>query len=201
MLPYTLQTLYMKAQKCSLTMFSIHVSGTLRLFHEASSKLAREETLTEQPFLAGFGGNLRPSYILPTAVATRHETSSDGSRKSDFITGPSRDERTPIYDVVHPVRRGTVTNWPEYEKLMFGCLYECAAVRSLLATLQQIGLQTLPGQRTLSCNPAGLQCRFLALPGCIPCEVALCTPLNDTETQEQYAWGAAGCKWTRGSTR
>lgn len=78
---------------------------------------------------AGFGGNLRPSHIFPTAVATRHrEPGSPASTgaHSDFIVGPSRDERTALYNVALPVRRGTVANWPEYEKLIFGCLCECA---------------------------------------------------------------------------
>jgi hypothetical protein len=75
---------------------------------------------------SGFGGNLRPSYVFPTCVATKHQDGASSQHSpSDFVVGPGSEHRTALYDVVNPVKRGTVVNWPEYEKLMFGCLCEC----------------------------------------------------------------------------
>ena len=43
---------------------------------------------------------------------------------------------------MHPLKRGAVANWPEYEKFMFGCLYECALAHSLLDTAEHEYAQT-----------------------------------------------------------
>jgi actin-related protein len=74
---------------------------------------------------SGFGGNLRPAFVFPTAVSTRH-----GHHECDelpnFKVGPGPEHRTRLYDVAHPIRRGVIADWVAYEQLMFSCFCECA---------------------------------------------------------------------------
>ena len=105
----------MKGRQATRSAINLLCSVSLR----AASSQEQPRTLR-----AGFGGNLDTSYIFPTATSVPAKHGEHAL--SCFITGPSAEQRTSRYDVVHPLRRRTVVNWAEYEKLMFGCLCECA---------------------------------------------------------------------------
>lgn len=58
-------------------------------------------------------------------MSTKHEHKS-GDELPPFTVGPGPEQRTRIYDVAHPVKRGAISDWVAYEQLMFSCLCECA---------------------------------------------------------------------------
>ena len=96
------------------------------------------------PAVAGFGGNLRPSSVFPTLVSTRHEHQI-GDELPPFMVGPGAEQRTRLYDVAHPMKRGAISDWVAYEQLMYSCLCECA----LPIQLPTRSVVTLPSSRLI----------------------------------------------------
>ncbi|KAJ5080250.1 actin-related protein [Anaeramoeba ignava] len=72
----------------------------------------------------GYGGNIHPSYIVPTAIAVNpsHDQKAavkkKGAEDLDFFIGEEAIERSKTYAVHYPVRHAQVENWDDMEHFL-----------------------------------------------------------------------------------
>jgi len=76
----------------------------------------------------GFAGNVEPSYLVPTAIATPNATASSASASTlgdlDFYIGDEAMEKSTSYGLSYPVRHGQVENWDHMERFYQQCFYK-----------------------------------------------------------------------------
>ena len=73
---------------------------------------------------AGFGGNVHPTFVVPTLIATRPITGAESS-EMDFCFGDDALCKVPYYDITYPIKRGMVTDWSLFEKMMYSSVCRC----------------------------------------------------------------------------
>lgn len=76
----------------------------------------------------GFAGNVEPSYLVPTAIATNAPTAASGKDNTlsdmDFYIGDEAIEKSNSYGLSYPVRHGQVENWDHMERFYQQCFYK-----------------------------------------------------------------------------
>mmetsp|Transcript_7196 Transcript_7196/g.10630 ORF Transcript_7196/g.10630 Transcript_7196/m.10630 type:complete len:406 (+) Transcript_7196:17-1234(+) len=75
----------------------------------------------------GFAGNLEPSYIIPTAIATRESVGVPVSRLKcedlDFYIGYDSYAYQKTHKLSFPIKEGQVNNWDDMERYWQRCIY------------------------------------------------------------------------------
>jgi actin-related protein 3 len=91
--------------------------GTFRVFNSRYTKL-------------GYSGNNDPSFIIPTAIATRevpknqHLASKRGIEDLDFTIGDEAMANARTYALKYPMRHGQVESWDLMEKYHQACIFQ-----------------------------------------------------------------------------
>lgn len=77
----------------------------------------------------GYSGNNDPSFIIPTAIATRevpknqHLASKRGIEDLDFTIGDEAMANARTYALKYPMRHGQVESWDLMEKYHQACIF------------------------------------------------------------------------------
>ena len=79
----------------------------------------------------GFSGNAEPSYIVPTAIATKdgvkagdHRARGGEMEDLDFFIGDEAVSRATTHAVSYPIRHGLIENWDSMERLWQRCIFD-----------------------------------------------------------------------------
>ncbi|ORX89734.1 actin-related protein 3-like protein [Basidiobolus meristosporus CBS 931.73] len=80
----------------------------------------------------GFSGNTQPSYVIPTAIATRDNVSRKagniaskrGIEDLDFFIGDEAIANSKTYGVSYPIRHGQIDNWDYMERYWEQCIFK-----------------------------------------------------------------------------
>ncbi|CAG8482201.1 7850_t:CDS:2 [Ambispora leptoticha] len=64
----------------------------------------------------GFAGNNAPSFVFPTAIATRDSSSKRGIEDLDFFIGNEAISNSKTYGLHFPIRHGQIENWDYMER-------------------------------------------------------------------------------------
>ena len=80
----------------------------------------------------GYGGNEFPSFVVPTAIASRMDPMSESYLKSkngiedlDFYIGDEAMAHSKLgYQINYPIRSGLIENWNNMERLWQRCMFE-----------------------------------------------------------------------------
>jgi len=79
----------------------------------------------------GYAGNAEPSYIVPTAIATKDGVTAGAHRAKggemedlDFFIGDEAVSRATTHAVNYPIRHGLIENWDSMERLWQRCMFD-----------------------------------------------------------------------------
>jgi hypothetical protein len=97
--------------------------------------------------------------VFPTLVATKH--SADCDSEDVYVLGPTAEEKSLLFDISHPVKRGVVNDWSQFEQILFGCLCQC----------DPLSLRLLPA---LTAHPSSIGARTTH--DCLPAHLPVCSP-------------------------